>query len=186
MGLGGWAYQSQLSAFAVTQLKLGAKGYGWLLALNGLGACTAALIRRRPGISHRPRSFALHRLRVFIRSSSCFSASCTSRPARLSSFLRRVRHHLIFLHRQQHHSDGIPRSPAGKADGNLGAGFRWEPAGRKLLDGRHRPKGGFRARLAGGRCFLCPRSRRRLFSQPWKSGQSNSSIGCKDDARRHA
>jgi MFS family permease len=31
MGLGGWAYQSQLSAFAVTQLKLGAQGYGWLL-----------------------------------------------------------------------------------------------------------------------------------------------------------
>ena len=43
MGLGGWAYQSQLSAFAVTQLHLGAEGYGWLLALNGLGACTAAL-----------------------------------------------------------------------------------------------------------------------------------------------
>ena len=43
MGLGGWAYQSQLSAFAVTQLKMGAQGYGWLLALNGLGACTAAL-----------------------------------------------------------------------------------------------------------------------------------------------
>ncbi|MGO9271798.1 MAG: MFS transporter [Terriglobia bacterium] len=43
MGLGGWAYQSQMSAFAVTQLKMGAQGYGWLLALNGLGACTAAL-----------------------------------------------------------------------------------------------------------------------------------------------
>jgi MFS family permease len=43
MGLGGWAYLSQLSAFAVTQLKLGAQGYGCLLALNGLGACTAAL-----------------------------------------------------------------------------------------------------------------------------------------------
>ena len=43
MGLGGWAYLSQLSAFAVTQLKMGAQGYGWLLALNGLGACTAAL-----------------------------------------------------------------------------------------------------------------------------------------------
>ncbi|MGO8791836.1 MAG: MFS transporter [Terriglobia bacterium] len=43
LGLGGWAYQSQLSAFAVTQLKMGAQGYGWLLALNGLGACTAAL-----------------------------------------------------------------------------------------------------------------------------------------------
>jgi MFS family permease len=43
MGLGGWAYQSQLSAFAVTQLHMEAQGYGWLLALNGLGACSAAL-----------------------------------------------------------------------------------------------------------------------------------------------
>ncbi len=43
MGVGGWAYQSQLSAFAVTQLSMDAQGYGWLLALNGLGACTAAL-----------------------------------------------------------------------------------------------------------------------------------------------
>lgn len=43
MGVGGWAYLSQLSAFAVTQLKIGAQGYGWLLAMNGLGACTAAL-----------------------------------------------------------------------------------------------------------------------------------------------
>ena len=43
MGLGGWAYQSQLSAFAVTQLHMDAQGYGWLLAMNGLGACTAAL-----------------------------------------------------------------------------------------------------------------------------------------------
>jgi MFS family permease len=43
VGLGGWAYRSQLSAFAVTQLRLGAQGYGWLLALNGLGACIAAL-----------------------------------------------------------------------------------------------------------------------------------------------
>ena len=43
MGLGGMAYQSQLSAFVVTQLDMDAQGYGWLLALNGLGACTAAL-----------------------------------------------------------------------------------------------------------------------------------------------
>jgi MFS family permease len=43
MGVGGWAYRSQLSAFAVAQLKLDAQGYGWLLALNGLGACAAAL-----------------------------------------------------------------------------------------------------------------------------------------------
>jgi len=44
VGLGGWAYQSQLSAFVVTQLHLGAQDYGWLLALNGLGACMAALL----------------------------------------------------------------------------------------------------------------------------------------------
>ncbi len=43
MGLGGWAYQSQLSAFVVTQLHMGARGYGWVLAVNGLGACVAAL-----------------------------------------------------------------------------------------------------------------------------------------------
>ena len=43
MGIGGWAYQSQLSAFVVTQLHMDAQGYGWLLALNGLGACTASL-----------------------------------------------------------------------------------------------------------------------------------------------
>ena len=43
IGTGGWAFQSQLSAFAVTQLNMGAKGYGWLLAINGLGAFAAAL-----------------------------------------------------------------------------------------------------------------------------------------------
>jgi MFS family permease len=43
MGLGGWAYQSQLSAFVVTQLHGDAQEYGWLMAMNGLGACTAAL-----------------------------------------------------------------------------------------------------------------------------------------------
>jgi MFS family permease len=43
LGVGGWAYQSQLSAFVVTQLGLGPTGYGWLLAMNGLGACVAAL-----------------------------------------------------------------------------------------------------------------------------------------------
>jgi MFS family permease len=51
MGLGGWAYQSQLSAFAVTQLHMGAQGYGWLLAMNGLGACTAALFVASQGSS---------------------------------------------------------------------------------------------------------------------------------------
>jgi MFS family permease len=44
MGLGGWAYQSQLPAFVVTQLHMDAQGYGWLLAMNGLGACSAALL----------------------------------------------------------------------------------------------------------------------------------------------
>ena len=53
MGLGGWAYQSQLSAFAVTQLKMGAQGYGLLLALNGLAACSAALLVVRR-LSYRP------------------------------------------------------------------------------------------------------------------------------------
>jgi MFS family permease len=43
LSLGGWAYQSQLSAFVVTRLHLGAHGYGWMLAMNGLGACLAAL-----------------------------------------------------------------------------------------------------------------------------------------------
>jgi MFS family permease len=43
LGLGGWAYQSQLPAFVVTQLHLDARGYGWMLAMNGLGACSAAL-----------------------------------------------------------------------------------------------------------------------------------------------
>lgn len=42
MSLGGWAYQSQLSAFVVSQLHQDVKVYGWLYAMNGLGACTAA------------------------------------------------------------------------------------------------------------------------------------------------
>jgi len=50
MGLGGWAYQSQLSAFVVTQLGMDAQGYGWLLAMNGLGACTAALFVAAQGV----------------------------------------------------------------------------------------------------------------------------------------
>ncbi len=59
MGLGGWAYISQLSAFAVTQLHLGAQGYGWILALNGLGACTAALFVAAEG-SHLVRIKTLY------------------------------------------------------------------------------------------------------------------------------
>jgi len=59
VGLGGWAYRSQLSAFAVTQLNMGAQGYGWLLALNGLGACTAALFVAAQG-SHLVRVKTLY------------------------------------------------------------------------------------------------------------------------------
>ncbi|MFY9329599.1 MAG: MFS transporter [Georgfuchsia sp.] len=50
MSVGGWAYQSQLSAFVVTQLHMDAQGYGWLLAVNGLGACTAALFTATQGM----------------------------------------------------------------------------------------------------------------------------------------
>jgi MFS family permease len=51
MGLGGWAYQSQIYAFVPTQLKMDAEGLGWLLALNGLGAFTAALVVASQGAS---------------------------------------------------------------------------------------------------------------------------------------
>ncbi|HVY23439.1 MAG TPA: MFS transporter [Steroidobacteraceae bacterium] len=51
MGLGGWAYQSQLSAFAVTQLHMKVLGYSGLLAMNGFGACTAALVVAARGTS---------------------------------------------------------------------------------------------------------------------------------------
>ncbi len=44
MGVGGWAYLSQLPAFVHTRLHMDVQGYGWLLAMNGLGACTAALL----------------------------------------------------------------------------------------------------------------------------------------------
>ncbi len=43
MGIGGWAYQSQMPAFVSKQLGMGVKYNGWLLAMNGLGACAAAL-----------------------------------------------------------------------------------------------------------------------------------------------
>jgi MFS family permease len=44
LSIGGWAYLSQLPAFVQDRLGLQADGYGWLLAMNGLGACTAALM----------------------------------------------------------------------------------------------------------------------------------------------
>jgi predicted MFS family arabinose efflux permease len=49
MGVGGWAYQSQIYAFVPTQLHLDADGLGWLLALNGLGAFMAALFVANQG-----------------------------------------------------------------------------------------------------------------------------------------
>jgi MFS family permease len=51
----GWSAQSQMAAFAKRHLGLGAMGYGSLVALNGLGAATAAFWiaarhgGRRPG-----------------------------------------------------------------------------------------------------------------------------------------
>ena len=44
MSLGGWAYLSQLPAFVQKQIHMDVQGYGWILSMNGLGACTAALI----------------------------------------------------------------------------------------------------------------------------------------------
>ena len=86
MGLGGWAYQSQLSAFAVTQLKMGAQGYGWLLALNGLGACTAALFVAAQG-SRIVRVKTLYTgAGILCELSSFFSVSCINRWARPSFF----------------------------------------------------------------------------------------------------
>lgn len=38
-----WPYLSQLPAVAQAQLGMNAEGYGWLAAINGLGACAAAL-----------------------------------------------------------------------------------------------------------------------------------------------
>ncbi|HEV2354661.1 MAG TPA: MFS transporter, partial [Puia sp.] len=38
-----WPYLSQLPAVAKSQLGMDAEGYGWLAAINGLGACAAAL-----------------------------------------------------------------------------------------------------------------------------------------------
>ena len=108
MGLGGWAYQSQLSAFAVTQLHMDAQGYGWLLALNGLGACTAALFVASQGAR-------IVRIKSLYTGAGIYGAfiilfGFMHQPvgAAFLLFLRRVRHHLVFLHRQQHHSNPIP------------------------------------------------------------------------------
>lgn len=44
MSLFGWAYLSQMAAMAKHALGLGARGYGLLLAANGVGATVAALV----------------------------------------------------------------------------------------------------------------------------------------------
>ncbi len=44
MSLGGWAYQSQLAPFVIETLHEKASGYGWIMAMNGLGACMGALL----------------------------------------------------------------------------------------------------------------------------------------------
>jgi MFS family permease len=44
LSLFGWAYQSQMAPFVVTQLGQDAGGYGWLLAVTGLGATLAAFL----------------------------------------------------------------------------------------------------------------------------------------------
>jgi len=44
LGMGGWAYQSQLPAFVSKQLGMGVTYNGFLMSMNGLGACTAALV----------------------------------------------------------------------------------------------------------------------------------------------
>ena len=44
MSLGGWSYQSQLAPFVSKTLHQEAAGYGWIMAMNGLGACTGALL----------------------------------------------------------------------------------------------------------------------------------------------
>ena len=154
MGLGGWAYQSQLSAFAVTQLNMDAQGYGWLLALNGLGACTAALFVASQG-SRIVRTKTLYTgAGIYGAFIVLFGFMHQPVGAAFASFLRRVRHHSVFLHRKQHHPNPIPRSSARKADGHLGAGLRREHAHRKFLDGTCCVAYFFRVRTSNGRTVL--------------------------------
>ena len=120
IGLGGWAYQSQLSAFVVTQLNMGAGGYGLILTLNGLGACTAALLVAAKGAASSVSEHSTS-ARAYSASSSLFSVSCTVLfGAGFFLFVRRVRHHSVFLHRQQHHTDAVSRSVERTAHGDLG------------------------------------------------------------------
>ena len=97
MGIGGWAYQSQLSAFVVTQLNMGAQGYGWLLAMNGLGACTAALFVASQGsrIVRTKTLFTGAGIYGMFHRSVRLHASAVR--CGVDYFLCRLRHHFIFL-----------------------------------------------------------------------------------------
>jgi MFS family permease len=69
LSLGGWSYQSQLAAFVPDRLGLGPDGYGWILAINGLGACVAALVVASQGnhlLKERTLLFGISLFSVFI------------------------------------------------------------------------------------------------------------------------
>ena len=134
MGLGGWAYQSQLSAFVVTQLKMDAQGYGWLLALNGLGACTAALFVAAQGAR-------IVRVKTLYTGAGIYGIfiilfGLMHQPIGAAFFFFcRLWHYPVFLHRQQHHSNTVPRSFAGKTNGHMDSCFWRRHADWQLLDG---------------------------------------------------
>ena len=69
LSVGGWSYQSQLAAFVVDRLGLGPDGYGWILSINGLGACVAALVVASQGtrlIKERTLFFGISIFSFFI------------------------------------------------------------------------------------------------------------------------
>jgi MFS family permease len=50
----GWTYTTQMAAYARRHLGLEAGGYGWLLAINGAGACLGALVVAAKAQQPRP------------------------------------------------------------------------------------------------------------------------------------
>jgi MFS family permease len=69
LSIGGWAYLSQFPAFVQDRLGLGPDGYGWLLSMNGLGACTAALLVASQGnklVKERTLFFGIALFSLFI------------------------------------------------------------------------------------------------------------------------
>lgn len=69
LSVGGWAYLSQFPAFVQDRLGLGPDGYGWLLSMNGLGACTAALLVASQGsqlVKERTLFFGIAIFSLFI------------------------------------------------------------------------------------------------------------------------